>query len=412
MPYLTSRWLQFIQEWARRAVIGLIVFAPMLAFAQSPEEPALRALVDKFFAAYQKEDINELQSMMDVKSPDFPATKQQIQKVFSDNEKIEIRNLTIRKLSPDGAKWTVRVSLEMSAVDEKTKAAAAGFGKMDFTLRAVKEDDGWKVLQFLPSAEDLAAVLVAARTDEERNLLLAADPDLVTTDLRKAVFNHAVRLLNQENYPQAIAIANFVISIAERIGEKAGIPRPLNLIGMVHKAQGNYPEALDYYQRSLKLAEQVGDKQVVPAVLNNVGLVLSGQGNYAQALESFQKSLVLSEAQGSKPTIARVLNNLGLVHFLQGNYAQALQYFQKGLTLKEQLNDKPGILTGLNNIGLVHFNQGNYTQALEYYQKTLAVAEELGNKEGLAAILINIGETYDNQNDYELALKTYQRSLA
>jgi CHAT domain-containing protein/Tfp pilus assembly protein PilF len=412
MLYLTSRLLQFIRAGALRAVIGLIVCAPMLAFAQSPEEIALRALVDKFFAAYQKEDINELQSMMDGKSPDFPATKQQIQKVFSDNEKIEIRNLTIRKLSLDGAKGTVRVSLEMSAVDEKTKAAAAGFGKMDFTLRAVKDDGVLKIRQFMPSAEDLAAVLLAAKTDEERKVLLAADPDLVTIELRKALFNHAVRLLSQENYPQAIAAANLVIRIAEQIGEKAGIPRPLNLIGMVHKAQGNYAEALDYYQRSLKLAEQVGDKAVIPAVLNNVGLVLSGQGNYAQALESFQNSLVLSEQQGTKPTIARVLNNLGLVHFFQGNYAQALQYFQKGLTLKEQLNDKAGILSGLNNIGLVHFTQGNYTQALEYYQRTLAVAEELGNKEGLAGILVNIGETYGNQNNYELALKTYQRSLA
>jgi hypothetical protein len=52
MLYPTSRLLQFMREGAVTAIIGLIVCAPMLAFAQSPEEPALRALVEKFFAAY------------------------------------------------------------------------------------------------------------------------------------------------------------------------------------------------------------------------------------------------------------------------------------------------------------------------------------------------------------------------
>ncbi|MEK6299738.1 MAG: CHAT domain-containing protein [Acidobacteriota bacterium] len=454
MPYIKVSWPRFINSWAVRSIITLLACAPMLVFAQSTEETALRALAENFFAAYQKEDIEALQSMMVLTSPDFAATKQQIQKVFADNEKIEIKGLTVRKLTLAGAKATLRVSLEMSALDAKTKVAAAGFGTMDFTLRAVKQDlsavkqdplpgnqdvravkqdplagnqdvravkqdvpraatePAWKVSQFLPSAEDLAGALVAAKTDEERKALLAADPDLVTLDLRKALLNQAIRFLSQENYPQVIAAANLASSVAEQIGEKAGSARALNLIGMAHKALGNYPEALDYYQRGFKLGEQAGDKAVAPTVLNNAGLVLSAQGNYARALESFQKSLVLSEEAGNKPTVSRVLNNLGLVHYMQGNYAQALEYFQKGLTLKEQLKDRSGILTGLNNIGQVHATQGNSKQALEYYQRSQVVAEELGNKEGLAAILINVGEIYGSQNSYDLALKSYQRSLA
>jgi len=384
----------------------------MVSSAQTSEETALRALADNFFAAYQKEDIEALRSMMDVKSPDFAAAKQNLQKVFADNEQIEINGLTIRIRSLQASKATFRASLEMKAVDAKTKAPASGFGKMDFTVSAVKEDGAWRVSAFLPTAEDLAMDLSAAKTDEERRALLAAEPDLVTIELRKALLAQAIRLLNQENYQQVIATASLAISIAERLGEKSGTPRPLNVIGMAYKAQGDYSEALDYYKRSLKLAEQVGDKVVVPAVLNNAGLVFIAQGNYAQALESFQKSLVLSEEQGIKALTPRVLNNLGLVHYYQSSYAQALQYFQRGLTLKEQLNDGAGILSGLNNIGLVYAAQGNYAQALGYYQRSRAVADELANKEGLAGIFLNIGELYANQNNYELALKNYQSGLA
>ncbi len=392
--------------------VSLVISAPMFAFAQAPDETAIRALVDSFFAAYQKEDISGVESMLNIKSPDFAATKQQLQRVFTENEKIEIKGLTVRKLALDGAKATVRVNLELSAVDKKTKAAATGFGEMDFTLRAVKEAGAWKVWQFMPSVEKLAVDLVAAKTDAERNALLAAEHDLVTVEMQKEVVRQGNRYLSQENYPRALEVYSLAIDVAERLGDKGGIARPLSNMGMIHKALGNYPQALGYFQKSIRLAEELGDKALLGAVLNNAGLIHSSQGNYVQALETFQKSLALSEEVGNKTVIARTLNNLGLVYYLQCNYTQALHYFQKGLALKEQLSDKAGIVTGLNNIGLINFSQGNYAQAQDYYQRSLRVAGELGNKELFASILVNIGDIDSYQNRYELALKSYQRGLA
>jgi CHAT domain-containing protein/Tfp pilus assembly protein PilF len=380
--------------------------------AQSTDETAVRALLDRFFVAYQKEDLTGIESLLSARSTDLAATKQRIQKVFTETEQLEIKGLTIRRLTVDGTKAVARVNLELSAVDRKTKAAAAGFGKMALTLRAVKEDDVWKVWQFIPSAEDLAIALVAAQTDEERKSLLAAEPELVTIEMQRAVIKQGNRYLSQESFSQAIAVYNFAISIAEKLGDKVGVAQPLNNIGMAHKAQGNYPQALEYFQRSLKLGTELGDKLLVGTVLNNVGLIHSSQGTYAQALEAFQKSLALSQEVGNKSVIARTINNLGMVHYLQRNYDQALQYFEQSMALKQQLNDKPGMVTGLNNIGLIYADQGDFTHALDYYQRSQKLAEELGNKEVLASIVLNIGDVYNYQASYDLALKTYQQSLA
>jgi CHAT domain-containing protein/tetratricopeptide (TPR) repeat protein len=412
MLCLTGRSLEFVHGWAVRSIISLIVCAPMLTFAQSPDETALRALVDNFFVAYQKADIEAVQPMLDVKAPDYAAIRQQIQKVFADNERIEIKDLIIRKVTLDGAKATMRVSLEMSTVDKKTKAAGVGFGKMDFTLRAVKKDGAWKVWTFLSSVEDMASALVAATTDQERKLLLASEPELVTIKMQRVLVRQGNRFLAQENYQRAIAVYNLAINIAEQLGDKGGIVGPLSNIGLINKAQGNYAQALENFERSMRLADELGDKALFASVLNNAGLVRSSQGNYARALEIFQKSLALSEEMGNKPVIARSMNNLGMVHYLQGNYPQALQYYQKSLILKEQLNDKTGMITGLNNIGLAHYVQANYAQALDYYQRSLTVVEGLGNKELLASILVNIGQTHVYQKNFEIALKTYQRALA
>src|ERR1700686_1297648 len=178
----TTRWLQFIQGWAVRVTVSLVICAPMLAFAQSPDEAAIRAMVDTFFVAYQNGNIKDVEVLLDAKSPDFAVTKQQLQKVFTENEKIEIKGLAIRKLTLDGVKAAARAIFEMSAVDKKTKSAAGGFGKMDFMLRVVKQDGAWKIWQFMPSAEDLATTLAAAQTEQERRALLAANQDLVTVE--------------------------------------------------------------------------------------------------------------------------------------------------------------------------------------------------------------------------------------
>jgi CHAT domain-containing protein/Tfp pilus assembly protein PilF len=392
--------------------IIIIGSASALSFAQSTDEAAVRALVERFFVAYQKEDMPGIESLLSAKSPDFAATKQRIQKTFTDAEQLEIKDLTDRRLTVDGAKAVVRVNLQMTAIDRKTKAAAAGFGKMALTLRAAKEDDVWRVWQLIPSGDDFAAALIDVKTEEERKSLLAAEPEMVTIAMERAVTRQANRYLRQDDFAQAIAAYNLAIGLAEKLRDTLGIAQPLNNIGLIQKAQGNYQQALDTFERTLKLGAELGDKAVQEAALNNIGLINSSQGSYAQALEAFQKSLVLSQEIGSKSTIARAINNLGMVHYLQRNYDQALQYFEQSMSLKEQLNDKPGTVSGLSNIGVIYFDQGDFAHALDYYQRSQKLAEELGNKELLASILVNIGDIYNYQTSYDLALKTYERSLA
>lgn len=389
----------------------LAVCDSAISLAQSSDETEVRALVERFFVAYQKEDPAGIESLLSARSPDLSATKQRVQKVFSETEQLEIKNLTIRRLTVDRAKALARVNLEMTGIDRKTRAAAAGLGKMALTLRAQKEDGVWKLWQFLPSAEDFAIALVAAQ-DDERKSLLAAEPEMMTIEMQRAVVKQGNRYLSQDSFPQAIAVYNFAISIAEKLGDKLGIAQPLNNIGMTHKAQGNYAQALESFQGSLKIVTELGDKALLGSVLNNTGLVHSAQGNYVQALEDFQKSLALSEAVGNKAVIARTVNNLGMVHYLQRNYTQALQYFEQSLALKGELKDKLGAVTGLNNIGLIYFEQGDFAHALNYYQQSQKLAEELGNKELLASIFVNIGDIYNHQTSYDLALKSYQRGLA
>ena len=59
--------------------------------------------------------------------------------------------------------------------------------RLTTTLVYRKEDGGWKLLREMPAADDLAAALLEAPTAEDRERLLTAEPELVTSQLAEAL---------------------------------------------------------------------------------------------------------------------------------------------------------------------------------------------------------------------------------
>jgi CHAT domain-containing protein/tetratricopeptide (TPR) repeat protein len=433
-------------------VLMLVVCIPVTHFAQSDDERAVRELVNSFFAAYQKGDLKVIESLLSAKSPDYAATKEKIQKVLADTEKLEIKNLTVRRLNIDGSVAAVRILAAMSALDRKTKAPARGFGKMDFTLRAAKENGSWKVSQFLTSAEDLAAKLIAAQTEEERKRLLAANEDLVTAELGKALATQGASLLKARKYRQTFVTFELAKNIAVQTGDKVGALIAWQSMGIVEYYQGNYTQSREYLQKSLSLAEELGDRKKVATLYTNLGILNMDQGETGKAVEYYKKSLATSEGLGAKDLIAGVLinlgdvyrtqgdypkalealrrsvelnkeigekgdaaiglNRIGLVSFDQGNYAEALEDFETYLAIANEMKDKGYMSSALNNIGMVYYGQKNFAKSLEYYQKALALKEELGNKPGIANTSNSIGAVYEGQGDYGKALEYYRKCMS
>ena len=215
----------------------------------------------------------------------------------------------------------------------------------------------------------------------------------------------------QGNYPQALEYFQKSLAIKEELGDKMGIAKNLNNIGLIYMNQGNTPRALEYFQKSQAIKEELGDKKGIAVILNNIGLIYHDQGNYPRALEYYQKSQAIKEELGDKKGIAGGLVNIGIIYYSQGNYPRALEDYQKSLTIFEELGDKYGIATNLGNIGHIYSDQGNFPLAMEYYQKSLVIGEELGDKNGMADILGNIGILYKKEGKNASAVNHCQRSL-
>ena len=418
MPHSQRRQTLVIGHWPLVIILCILASLHPLHPSVPSDEADLRALVERFFAAYAQKDLDGFMALWSEKSPEFAARKQTMPQRFAawdyafanfafSRVKVEAGEV----IRGDAASLTasLRVAVESTTVNVQTKRRQKQQLVRNFAF--VKEGDVWKVWREASAFEDLTDALVAAKTEEERAALLAGEKELVTGELRRVLLNQGNRLFNQSNYPQALTVYRLAQDIAEQIGDQAGIAFTLYNKGEVHRLLSNYPQALEAYQKAQMTFEALGNQERFAATLNSMGLIHFSQGNYAQAMEFYQKSLTLKEALEDKAGAARTLLNIGNVHLSQGNYGQAMEFYQKSLTLKEALRDKAGTAQTLNNIGNVCASQGNYAQALEVYQRSLKMGEDIGDRAGTAITLNNIGNVHASQGSHAQALEFLQKSL-
>ncbi|PYT04695.1 MAG: hypothetical protein DMF60_14495 [Acidobacteria bacterium] len=392
-------------------LLAVCLLVPHIAFAHSAgDDAAVQVLVEKFFDLYQKRDLDGLMGLWSEKSPDFATSRQRFQQTFAAN-RIQLKSVSIRKadINKDGA--TVRTIAEVNAEDVKTGKTVNGFGLMNRTFQFLREDGGWKVWQYVASEERLAKALLTAKTEDERKALLAADKDLVSDELVRALLSEGLRLEDRREYSAALSCYAIAWTLAEQLHYLIGIANALKSMAIVHRLQGHYVQALESYERSLKVSRELGDKKGVAIALNSIGRIHGLRGDYAQAVERLEESLKISREMDDKQGIAGVLLNIGDVHKKQGNYAQALEYFRDSLRISREIGDKRIIASALGSIGLIHKSRGNYSQALKNLQEGLKMFVERGDKRGIAIALHDVGYVHDLQGNYPQALENYQDSL-
>src|SRR5258705_633941 len=292
--------------------------------------------------------------------------------------------------------------------------------------------------------EALADQLLITKSSEKRTDLVAANKELIPTELRRLLIKHGNVLLTAGQYSQAFDVYGVAKFVAEQIGDKEGIATSSLDIGTVYYFQANYVAALEHYrkarelfvevgnkyeaakalsglaliykeqrkdsealkayQRTLKEFESFGDKEEMANTLSSIGSVYYGQGNYAAAADAFLKS---SEANSDADNVVRIADAL----YMQGDYAQASDYYKRSLNALYQKKAAAGIISALTGAANSAYYQGNYDEALDYYQKNLIVQQNQHDQLAVASALKGIGNVYRSRGDFAAALESYLKSL-
>ena len=167
---------------------GLTFISPTLAQSQSAppataaqystDEAALRSLAESFFFTWTAKDLDGFLRLWTPKSPDLESRKQETKKLFVDHEKIEVKIVTVYKVTIDGEKARLRVDAEINAVEPKTGKLAPGSGLRKRVTNCVRENGGWRVWKEESAFENLTKALTATATEKEKDSLLDDEKDL------------------------------------------------------------------------------------------------------------------------------------------------------------------------------------------------------------------------------------------
>jgi CHAT domain-containing protein/Tfp pilus assembly protein PilF len=379
---------------------------------QASDEAALRGLIEEFYAAYAKEDIEGLARLWSPRSPDLAARRKALEKLFADHDNIEVKSLSTRRAKVTGEQASIRAELDTSAIDKKSGKPASGFAKTVRSFSFVKEEGKWKIWQEKSAADEVASLLASAKTEEARARLLAEEKEMVSAEFVRALLQHGNLLRRQGDYAQAIFLYDTAQSAAEQLNDKFLIAGVIHMSGIAKYFIGDVESALAQFRKSVELFEALPDKRNVAMVFNSFGNIYSDQGNYRLSFESLEKARKLYEELGDKAGLAQAYTNIGIAHYQQGNFDLATELHEKSLQIETQMGSKYNIAGSLHNLGMTQAAQGNYGAALAYYQRTLAIGEELKALPGIALTLVNMGNLYVKQNQLQEALRCYERSIA
>jgi CHAT domain-containing protein/Tfp pilus assembly protein PilF len=394
--------------------------------AQSKADDAIRILVGKLFDSYQQKDLKKLLSLWSEKSPFLAENKNLLQREFSAYEKIAVKGFDINQSKLDGDKAALRVVAQMALTRANMVKAIERIEKKSRTIELINEGGIWKVRKFLASEEDLAAAIVAAKTEEERRSLIEKESELMTSDLIIALTRiRTSDVAYQRGYQHALAINQFAYKLAVQIGDQRPIANALANTGYIYGwlgAPDRDPElALDYFRKSLKIGEEFGFKDIISYSLSNSAVIYSMLGELSLASEYFEKTLVLARELGNQTMTIQMLNNLGMINRSKGNYAKGLELLLESLKMSETRLESGSDWTGrsraLQNIGATFFVQGNPEHGLVYTQRAVEAAEKgvmLGDAYAHGSMIEAIGfigVIYLHQGNHTLAMSYLQKCL-
>jgi CHAT domain-containing protein len=416
--------------------------------APSPDEVALRALVVKYYDAYAKKDMDAITALWSRDAPGVASRRDLLQRMFT-IEDYRFSEPAISRINVEGGKASARVVVERNATRLRGSSNTIIKSVVRSDLSFVKENSEWKFWSEAPAVGSLARALAEAKTDAEREALIAADQDLVNRELLALLANQSDRAFTQADYSRALSILMSHRMLAEKLGEKREISQAWMNTGIIHLTQKRYQPALDAYRKGLAIEEELGRRSGQARFLSSIGLAQSALGKPQQAIENFQKGLAIHEELNEKSDAAQALENIGNVHYEQGDYTLASDFYRRSLkwlesatayagrllkiakTEYEQGNDetaigfyaeaasklesagnKRSVGYAMHNIANIYYSQGDYAQALNYYRRCLVAEKEAGTPQGVAGALQGVGLIHSFDGNYALALEAYRENLS
>src|ERR1700733_4052204 len=214
------------------------------------------------------------------------------------------------------------------------------------------------------------------------------------------------------NSSGAIPILKEAEAVYSAVGDKRGVARVLNDLGIIERHQANLTDAQKFLEESLKISRETGSRIGMLQALTNLGTLFWDQGDIARTLDTYLQALNLSREIGDKDREATALGNIAGVLVLQGKLAEARQMNDQALQLDNETGDREGVGMILGNIADLLTRQGELSAARKEAEDALTIDRQVGNKSLEGYALYQLGSVLVSQGDVAAGRSKHEESAA
>ena len=393
-------------------LLAFQVVAPAPApVAAADVDPGLAAVVARFFEAQEKEDIEGYMALWSPKAPAPP--RAQLQYIFDSGDDV-YSEIVITDVKLAGETARLRVSARRTR-SLAPRPGSTVFGppstfrmNIAFTLERVSGE--WKLVSEGPAADHVAVVLLEAKSDVERDAVLAAETELGGQPVLGSLGRLAGAAAVRGDYHHARQIYETMVFVARRGGFRKEEGEALQNIANTFYFQRRFPDALAAYEQRFAVERERNDELGMAAALAGIGTIRYSFGEYSESLTRYQEALALHEKTDDVAGIAFVSLSIGNIGYLQGDFAAAIAAYRRALDLNRTMFNADGESRALEGLGRVYSTQGDYAAALEVFEAVRSDKRMATVHSRLAPIAQNIGEVHFRLGNLEAARASYEES--
>ena len=287
-----------------------------------------------------------------------------------DNGDDKFSDIAITRVVPSGNRVRVRVSArrERTIPLLRSRRAAARDDIHDAGVPDLRKGGGgWKLIREGNAFDDVAGAMVDAATPEERETLLAAEPELMGRQLLAAFARLGGAAAAGGDYARSVAIFEQLAELARQWRFQAGRRR----------------SAPEHRQRLLLPAEVPG----------SVGGLRTPSGSGAE--------------RADEPGTAAALAGIATIEYSFAEYTEAFARYREALAIHEKTDDVAGVaFTSLRSATSCTCRETFSPQSAAYRRKPRPESHD-DSVDGETRALEGLGRVYLAQGDYAGALEAF-----
>jgi predicted ATPase/DNA-binding winged helix-turn-helix (wHTH) protein len=185
--------------------------------------------------------------------------------------------------------------------------------------------------------------------------------------------------MDQADYPAAKALQTEALNIYRRRGDRLGIARVLNILGMlVAEEQADYSAAQLLFEEAMSIYRELGDPEGICRMLSNLGRVAHLQCDYPTAQALYEEALALQQTLGDRESIGNAMHNLGAVLCLQGDFSRGRPLLKEALAIWEELANKFRLVSSLDEFACLAWREAQPARAARLWGRAARLREEIG----------------------------------